>query len=213
MKAISIVVLQLLVISVFTINTVTSQSIPIESMVGNERYFYQHSFFKELKTDSRFGFFHTSSMHIVYEEQGKNEMMSQSYLTYKITSFMKIAVGTFYATKPGFKISGALQFTFRERNLLFVMVPRVDLWKNSAYEIMSLLEYRPPISERISLYSRVQIMSNYGPIHHNRSYQNFRVGLGVQNLQFGLALNVDEYGREMRTHHNKGIFIRYELRN
>lgn len=53
-------------------------------------------------------------------------------------------------------------------------------------------------------------MSNYGR-NHNRSYQNFRMGLDVTKTQFGLALNVDEFGNEIVTSWNWGLFLRHEF--
>jgi hypothetical protein len=90
------------------------------------------------------------------------------------------------------------------------MVPRIDLKKNGSYEIMTLLQYNPPITKTISLHSRAQLMSNYGE-HHNRSYQNFRLGLEHARTAAGFALNIDERGKEIQTQHNWGVFIRYIL--
>jgi hypothetical protein len=203
----------LILLVVADISTSIAQFMPVEIMMGDDRYYHQHSVAWNGGDNSRIGFFHTSSMHIGYANDQYNEVMSQSYLTYKLNSIFRVAAGTFYATVPGFKLAGGVQATFRAKNLLIVFVPRVDIAENSSYEVMTFLEYRPPINDRLSLYSRAQLMSNYGPYNHNRSYQNFRAGLSFKNFQVGLALNVDEYGGEKLTTHNSGVFLRYELHN
>ncbi len=187
-----------------------SQSIPIEAMVGSENYWYQHSVFRQFTPRSKLAFFHVSSLHVFYDEHKVDEIMSQSYLTYRLTPGVNLALGSFYATGPGFSPSLALQMMKKTDDLLVLVVPRVDLMKNATYEVMALAEYRPMLTEKIGIYSRVQLMSNYGA-YHNRSYQNFRAGLSINKVQFGLALNLDEYGRETHTRHNVGLFIRTEL--
>ena len=76
---------------------------------------------------------------------------------------------------------------------------------------MLLAEYRPNIVRDLHFYSKLQMMSNYGS-HHNRSYQNIRVGLGISQTQFGIALNVDEFGSEKTTTRNLGPFLRHEFK-
>lgn len=188
---------------------VSAQPVPVEVMVGNKNYLYQHSFSKKID-ESSFAFFHTSSLYAYYNQDGKTEIMSQSYITYGLNANLKVAVGTFYASKPGFKPAAAIHLIKKTSDFLFMLVPRIDLCKNASAEAMMLVEYRPVIFKQVNFYSKVQVMSNYGP-RHNRSYQNFRVGLAITDTQFGFALNVDEFGNETVTSRNWGFFLRHEL--
>ena len=190
-----------------------SQNIPVEVVLSDKDYRYQHFFFKELAPESRFGFFHTSSMYFFYDEKRKTEMMSQSYLTLDINRSITVLGGTFYANVPGFKASGALQYKYVKDNLFVLVAPRIDLWKDPSYELFTLAEYRPPISKRLSLYTRVQTMSNFSQARHNRSYQNVRLGVGNKYTQAGLALNYDQYGSEVSTVMSMGVFLRHSLGN
>lgn len=192
------------------LRTVCAQSTLAEPMIGEENYYYQHSLSRGIGS-SRFGFFHTSSLHAFYESDDLNELMSQSYVTYALTGFVKLAVGTFYASKPGISPAAALQFGYTKRNFRAAWVPRMDLQKNGSVEMMMLLEYIPPIGKRVHFYSRAQLMTNYGPFHHNRSYQNFRAGLQVKQTVLGIALNIDERGSDITTLHNWGMFLRYQF--
>lgn len=188
-----------------------AQHTSLEVTAGNQNYFYQHTLSGRIE-NSRLGFFHTSSLHAFYKSDDLNELMSQSYVTYSLTGFAKVAAGTFYASKPGISPSLALQVGYIKRDFKALVVPRIDIQKNGTVEMMMLLEYNPEINDRIQFYSRAQFMTNYGPYNHNRSYQNFRAGLQAKRAVVGIALNVDERGNEMTTLHNWGIFLRYEFR-
>ncbi len=199
----------MMVIASLKAHFVKAQFFTTEVMTGNKSYYYQHSFGLTFP-QSRFGFFNTSSLHLLHDEKTKNELMSQQYITYPLGSHVKLALGTFYATKPGISPALALQFKYNLRHTNLLFAPRVDLKKNGAIEAMAMVEYLPPINYRLTFYSRAQLMSNYGPNHHNRSYQNFRIGLKMQKAIFGLALNIDERGREIQTLRNWGLFFRYD---
>jgi len=190
----------------FMFTAAQGQSVLVEAMAGNKNYFYQHTLLLPLN-HSQFSIFHTSSMYWVYQERQKNEAMTQSYITYPLAPFARLALGTFYASQPGISASLAAQFQFGKRHFRALLVPRADLKKNGSVEGMALFEYMPPINERTSFYSRVQFMSNFGPDAHNRSYQNFRLGASGRRTTAGLALNIDERGPEKQTQHNWGVFI------
>ena len=203
------IILPLLTLFCIT-NLVEAQYMGAEVMVGNKNYWYQHALYLPIHK-SRFSISHSSSMHLMYQEKDKNEVMSQSYVTYPLTSFLRAAVGTFYATKPGISPALALQFGLSQKHVKLLVVPRIDLKNNGSVEVMTLLEYTLPINDQFNFYSKVQAMTNYGPYNHNRSYQNFRLGLRTQKTTFGLALNVDERGSEKETLHSWGVFLRYDI--
>lgn len=204
--------INLLLVQLIWINSVSSQPAILEAMLGSNTYWYQHGISKNLTSTSRFGFAHSSSLHFVYADENLNELMSQSYLTYELTKGIKVAAGTFYASAPGISPALAVQFRIQQNHFRALLVPRIDLRENGAYELMTSLEYTPPVSRRINFYSRVQLMSNYGPVAHNRSYQYVRLGLLIGDAAVGMALNVDERGKEKQTGHNWGLFLRYALK-
>lgn len=191
--------------------TATAQPFVAEPMVGDKNYYYQHTMATKFTEASRVGFFHTSSLHYMYVENEKDELMSQSYLTYQALKNVKVAGGVFYATNPGFTPSLALQYTFHLGLLRGIIAPRVDLKRNGSFEIMMAGEYIAPVSKQLEFYARAQFMSNMDRIDHNRSYQYFRAGLKRNRTVFGIAMNIDERGGELQTQRNYGIFIRYHF--
>ena len=196
-----------------------SQNIPVEAMIGNKSYWYQHILMRKFSSESKVGFFNVSSMYAFYDDSKRNELMSQSYLTYSVVNWMTVSIGSFYSSKPGFSPSFAIQFIKKKNNFFLLAVPRIDLKKQPTYDAMVMAEFKPPLSERTTLYFRIQLMSNYNSssqvkelsYSHNRSYQNFRAGIGIKKIQLGVALNVDEYGPSSKAFLNAGAFVRTEL--
>jgi hypothetical protein len=179
---------------------------PVEIFIGNRNYWYQHSIGVTFR-ESKFGISHVSSMYFFFAPETPDEIMSQVYLTYEVTPWLSAGAGTFYATGPGFSPSFSMQFRKKTRSLTVVAVPRVDVRKAGSVELMTFVEYTPRITDSVSFYSRFQAMSNYTSRRHNRSYQAIRIGVSIGKVRTGLALNVDEYGREAKTMHNAGVFF------
>lgn len=188
-----------------------AQRFNAEVMAGDLNYYYAHSLSVPFKGHKRFSLSHASSLHSLYDEKEKNELMSQTYLSYGLSKNFKVAGGTFYASKPGTSASLALQSSFQIQYLRAHIVPRIDLKQGGSYEVMMLLDYDVPISEKLMLHIRTQLMSNYTQSIHNRSYQNLRVGLKLGQAAFGLALNVDERGAEKQQQFNWGVFFRHDF--
>lgn len=186
-----------------------SQPIPIELSLSNRDFRFQNFYGRDFNNNSKLGYFQTSSLYHFFESERVTEIMNQSYITYALNGNLKLATGYFYATHPGFKPSIAVQFMVHKENLMLLAVPRMDLWQKPSYEIMGLLEYRPKLSEKCRMYSRVQFMNNFSKDTHNRSYQNFRIGIEKGKKQFGLALNIDEYGPEWTLISSYGLFVRH----
>jgi hypothetical protein len=201
----------LLTIFVAIAGSLYAQHVPVEVTFGNRNYWYQHLISRKFSPESKFGFFHVSSLYVFYEDKIGEELMSQSYVTYQVVEGIALAGGAFYSTGPGFSPSFGIQFSKRSNDLFFIIIPRVDVKKSGSYEVMTLLEYTPRITDRLRLYSRIQGMSNYTGSDHNKSYQNLRVGVEIKQFQFGLAMNLDEYGDDARTYWNNGIFLRTKI--
>lgn len=196
---------------IFLYKCAQAQHFTIEAMVGNRNYYYAHSLNQPFEGNKRFSFSHTSSLHSLYVEKQKNELMSQTYISYTLTRHFRLATGTFYASKPGISASLALQSSFQIQYLRALIVPRIDLKHGGSYELMALLDYDVPMTENLLLHIRTQVMGNYTQNIHNRSFQNVRIGLKRKHCTFGLALNVDERGAEKQQQCNWGVFFRYDL--
>jgi hypothetical protein len=197
-------------------SSVAAQPFTAEAMAGNDYLFYQHLVVKKFSAQSRFGLMHIANVITRYQPDpakgGKpHELMNQAYLTTSISKSLTLLTGLFYNNVTGTRAAIGLQYARPVKHGLFVVVPRADIQHHGSAEIMSMLEYKPQISRKIKLYTRLQVMSNYGAYHHNRSYQRLRLGISLREWQLGLAMNLDEYGRAPETRVNAGFFIRKEF--
>ena len=187
-----------------------AQPIVAESFVGINHYKYQHMFMRPFLPQGRFGYFNSSSLQFFYDSKRQTEAMTQSYITYKLSPVFTAGAGTFYATGAGFRPSLALQVAQRKNDFFYLFFPRVDYQKSVSFELMTLMEYRPKITEGLHFYSRLNAMCNYGP-HHNRSFQNVVVGIDWKNTQVGVGLTLDEWGEEIQMQRNWGILFKKEF--
>jgi hypothetical protein len=205
----------LLLLAIF-LTMAHAQRMPAEIMIGEKYIMYQHNITSLFKKDSRFGIVHIANLSIRYnnrEEKNKrpNEIMNQAYIRMKLSNSFSVLAGGIYTRVTKYRGSFAIQFAKQYKNTLLVVSPRMDIRKEGAFELFSLLEYRSHVSDAVKLYSRLQAMTSHGPHTHNKSYQQLRLGLDIKNTQFGIGLNLDEYGSKPFVLANAGLFIRKEL--
>lgn len=182
-----------------------SQQIPVEISFGDHHYRYQHSLAGTF--NEKLGFSHASSIMNFYDSN-KTELMTQSYITYSIDKDVAVGLGTFYASGPGFTPAMNIRFSKITKSFTIMVVPRIDLKTDPSYELMAFMEYSPKDKTDLQPYGRIQIMENFTALDHNRSYQYLRLGMSTGNIQFGLSVDYDAYGKDLDYIENYGIFLR-----
>jgi len=100
-----------------------------------------------------------------------------------------LKAGVFYDNVEGFRLSTGVQLAIVKPVWKLFIAPRIDLTKETAYEMFMAGEFMPAINEKLRLYSRLQLMSNINRHQHLRSYQFVRVGISCRKLQMGGGLN------------------------
>jgi len=80
-----------------------------------------------------------------------------------------------------------------------------------SYDIMTIFQYKPAINDRMKLFTRIKLLNVFDNESNIRSYQWFRLGLEMKGIQFGLALNLDEYGSNPSVETSYGLFVRKEI--
>ena len=184
-----------------------------ELMSGHRYLHYLHTLGQPVAAQSKFGWQHIATLIKRYQpvkekQGGADELMNQAYLTYGFTRWLSIKGGLFYNNAGGYKPSVAVQFLLAHKNGTVVFSPRADVSSKQAYEMFVFSEYFIPASGTTRFMVRVQAMSNASTAHHNRSYQFIRLGVDINNLQFGGGLTLDEYGTSNTVLYNAGVFIR-----
>ena len=203
----------LFIVLLHVYNPVPAQNFIAEVMPGNRYLFYQHLSNQKFKENGKAGTVHIANISNWYErnpDKGgmNNEIMNQLYISMQAGPKITFMGGIFYSNTTGIKPALAMQYAHVFKNGLFVLTPRVDLKKNGSAELMGMLEFHPQITKHIKIYTRIQLMSNTGPYHHNRSYQRARLGVHLKKFQAGIGINLDEYGSTIKLKVNAGLFFR-----
>lgn len=200
----------------FISRNLSAQLGPAELMIGNKYIHYQHSLGQSFNQKSIFGWQHIATLIKRYntniEKKGfPDELMNQAYITASFNASFSLKGGLFYTNTGGFQPSVGFQFFKHNKDWTVILSPRADIGKTASYELFALTEFTPSVSDKVRLYFRIQAMSNVGSKFHNRSYQQFRMGLNVREFQIGGGITFDEYGTSDLVHYNAGLFIRKML--
>lgn len=187
--------------------------IGLESFVGNRGLSYQMIVNKKLQSVPKLGFFSVTNFQTEWGEPKVNDYMLQGNLTYSIIKGIDLSGGFIWNPIDGIRPSVGVIFSYGNPNLLIVANPRIDLTKNANFDMLALVEYKPKVSEKLHLYSRIQGLytQNVGQDFHARSYVMLRAGFTLKDISFGAAANFDWYGPMKHSENNLGGFVLVNL--
>ena len=188
---------------------------PVELNMGNNRFGLQFLMNKHFEPASKFSFLSVTSFESTYNNDINNlDFINNSQVGYEIYKGFGVATGLSVNRVSGLTPIVGLEYVFANREILLVLTPTYHLSKSKNVEGLALIEYKPKLTEKLKLYSRFQTLCNYNSEenHHERSYMQFRLGLGMGNYQFGLATNLDYYGPTKVFKDNYGLFLRHNFK-
>jgi hypothetical protein len=188
---------------------------PVELNIGNNRFGLQFLMNKHFSPVSKFSFLSVTSFESTYSNDINNlDFINNSQISYEIYKGLGIATGLSVNRVAGLTPIVGLDYVFVNKEILLVLTPTYHLSKSKNLEGLALIEYKPKLTEKINLYSRIQTLYNQNleTNQHERSYIQFRIGVGISNFQFGLATNFDYYGSAKIFKDNYGIFLRFNFK-
>jgi hypothetical protein len=187
-----------------------AQPIPIELMFGNRYGSVDLAFSKKFSPESRLGFFHQNTVQFFYKESDRNSFILQDLLLVETFKNLNVAGGIAY-NNGGFNPTAGLQYVFAGKKIMLLCAPRINIKEDYSYDIMTILQFKPAINDRLKLYTRIKLLNVFNNDVNIRSYQWFRLGLDMKGYQFGLAFNLDEYGPHPKAEASFGLFARKEI--
>ena len=188
--------------------------IPIEMVIGNNRLGLQTIINKNLPESKRFSFFSVTNFENDYSNNANSlDFINNSQISFEVYKGFGISTGGNINKITGLSPTIGLQYVFVNPKWLFVITPTIILTKGNTASVLSLLEYKPKLTEQLKIYSRIQGLYNQNIELdiHERSYLQLRLGLEYRKYQFGLASNFDYFGPNRSFKENYGIFIRANL--
>lgn len=185
--------------------------IPFEAFVSDQGLLMQVVTTKKLTPTSRFGVFVLSEFYGDFNRERKNdEFITQTYLTYEIIRGLSATAGGAINHVSGFSPSVGVQVAMPFKDFFLLLSPRYETANNRNAEILGFLEYKPAISGKWGIYSRVQALYAHNTAEnlHEISYIRLRLGASYKTFKFGLGSNHMSYGPMKHREDFYGIFAR-----
>lgn len=189
--------------------------VPVEFMAGHQNMYYQAVIKRPFSPSSKFNFFGLATYTANYEgERERNRMIAITQLSYNLGKGFGLMAGTDINSFSGFSPIVGPQHNFANRKILAVTVASLFLNEDKDIKLFGLYEYKPPINDKWTFYSRFQFIYNHSLREgtHNKSYIYLRAGLKRKALIFGLGANWDWSGPSKFYQDNYGPFVRWEFR-
>jgi hypothetical protein len=197
-------------------NKPTSPPIPVELFFGHDQLNFQMIVKKKFAPESKFDLLAISVFTENWDKYDKmgNSVVIPFQINYNIgKKGFAIAAGGEGNSVVGFSPLVGMEHSFANRKVLAITVLNYLLNESQDLKLFGLYEYKPPINETWSWYSRVQFVYNHSFAEngHNRSFLYLRAGVKKGPLGFGLGANWDQYGPNRITKDNFGVFTRWEF--
>ena len=172
---------------------------PIEFQFGHERLDFQLVFNRNFTPQSKFSILAIAVFSENYATKKKlgDSIVIPFQVNYALgNSGLSLAAGAEANSSAGFGTTLGLTHSKATKEILAISVLSYQLSSDQNLKFFGLYEYKPALTEKWSLYSRLQLTYNQGMAQgfHNRSFLYLRAGLKKGPLGFGLGANFDAYG-------------------
>jgi hypothetical protein len=193
-----------------------SPPIPLELFFGNEQLNFQLIVKKKFTPTSKFDLLVISVFSENWDQENNlgNSVVIPFQFNYNIgKKGFAVAAGGEGNSVVGFSPLAGVEHSFANRKWLAITVLNYLINEQQDLKLFGLYEFKPPINQTWSFYSRVQFTYNYslGESQHNRSFLYLRAGLKKGPLGFGLGANWDQYGPSKIARDNFGVYTRWEF--
>lgn len=188
---------------------------PIEAFFGNRQLYFQLVVKQKFAPDSKLGFFTVATFTSDYKPDAPGyRIVMPVQFNYSIGKGFGLMAGADVNSAVGVAPIVGPQHNYASRQFLAATVVSFFLNEGKDLKLFGLYEYKPPLNEQWTLFNRIQLIYNYSLAEsvHNRSYLYLRSGLKKEQITFGLAANLDQFGPLRIYQENYGVFVRWEFR-
>ncbi|SFG48036.1 hypothetical protein SAMN04487988_104135 [Algoriphagus hitonicola] len=190
--------------------------IPIEIMPSSDQLYFQMVVKKQFAPTSQFNFFTVTTFTANYQnDMRKSSVLIPAQIQYEFgkKGFGVMAGGEMNSVIGFYPVFGPLH-TYASKEFLAVTVATFYVNQEQDFKLFGLYEYKPVLSEKWTLYTRLQFIYNQSIREgdHNRSYLYLRAGLKKGPMIFGIGANLDQFGPDKQYRDSFGLFVRWELR-
>jgi hypothetical protein len=188
--------------------------LPVEVMAGNNRANLLIIINRPIDAAGKFNFFNVTVGAADYKNTpSETEIVLNNSITYAVGKGFAAASGLQWHYKLGFVPTVGIQFLKASPDYLIVIFPTYNFKPGPAIETVALAEFKPKLSDKLRLYTRLQGLFVRDIEHgvHARSGTSLRAGLTFDKFTVGLGSNFDAYGPLKFEKSNHGLFFQMRL--
>ena len=188
--------------------------IPVELLPGSNAIFSQLVLNRDFTPDSKFSLFSLATYTAYYnKEENENDLAIINQITYDLGKGFGFMAGVNVNAAVGLTPVIGPKYVHVSRKFLAVSILSYSVNGEHDLGFFGLYEFTPPISEKLSLYTRFQVLYNqsFGEEQHNRSFMYLRAGLKKSRFNFGFGANFDQYGPDKDFTDNYGVFMGWDF--
>ena len=205
---------KLLILCLFPILSFAQAPIPAEVMFGNNRTNFLMILNRPVDAKGRFHFFNVTVGAADYQHTpSETEIVVNNSLTYALGHNFHATAGAQWHFKLGFVPTVGVEYLKARPDFLLVIFPTFNMLPNKNLETVGIFEYKPALSPKTRLYTRLQAMYNQDMTleAHARSAYSVRAGISIKQFTVGLGSNLDYYGPLKFDKTNHGLFVQVRL--
>jgi hypothetical protein len=188
--------------------------LPVEVMAGNNRANLLIIINRPIDAAGKFNFFNVTVGAADYQNTpSETEMVINNSITYGLGKGFSAASGLQWHYKLGLVPTVGFQFLKASPDYLIVIFPTYNFKPGPAIETVALAEFKPKLSDKLRLYSRLQglFVRDIERGVHARSGITLRAGIMFDKYTVGLGSNFDAYGPLKSEKSNHGLFFQMRL--
>ena len=198
----------------FSVLIAQKAPLPVEVMAGNNRANLLIIINRPIDAAGKFNFFNVTVGAADYQNTpSETEIVLNNSITYALGKAFSAASGLQWHYKLGFVPTLGFQFLKASPDYLIVVFPTLNFKPGYAFETVALAEYKPKLSDKLRLYTRLQglLVRDIEVGTHARSGTSLRAGLTFDKFTVGLGSNFDAYGPMKFEKSNHGLFFQMRL--
>ncbi len=136
----------------------------------------------------------------------------QTTIFWNINEAVSVGPGLYFNSVAGFSQRLSVLLKSKSNNFMATAIPtvsRADKTGSINAGLFLQLYYTRPMNATWNLLFSTQALTHWAKFkQHSRSFQQIRVGVEYKALQFGPAIDLDQYGSKPLTRSSFGLFIR-----
>lgn len=185
--------------------SIASYGQSLEIMLGHERLFADVQWLKFMDNENHWSLFSRTRATIDFDNQ--TNLFSGAYLNYTFINGLGGSVVGKIGNSGGGADLGVHIFRAKSNWMIFGLVS-MGLKNDLEYSWFSIFRFTPKIYKKWKIYTSLELFNLFSKENHLVSVQRLRLGLDHQMIQFGVASNFTESGKDWVGNSNVGVFIR-----